>query len=692
MGYRVGIDIGGTFTDLVLIDDTTGAVSAHKLLTTPKAPEEGAIRGAVELARRAGRDVQECTIVVHGTTLVVNSLTERKGARTALITTRGFRDVLEIRTEQRYDPFDLGLRFPDPLVPRRWRFEVEERILADGIRLRAVREEDLVRVIETIRADGIESVAVVFLHAFMNPDNEHMVERALEAHLDAVELSTSSSVSPVVGEYQRTSTVVANAYVKPLVRRYVSSLVGGLRDVHPKAPTLLMSSSGGLMGTEVATMMPIRMLESGPAAGSVATSHWAKRHGWSHVVSFDMGGTTAKICLVDEGSPIFTGELEVARMHRYKRGSGLPIRIPTVELLEIGSGGGSIARIDQLGLLKVGPDSAGAEPGPACYGFGGTLPTVTDASVVLGYIAPHNFLGGEMRLDLSAAADAVDGVAAPLGLSTLKGAAAIHRIVNENMASALRIHLAERGRDPRRYIMFAFGGAGPIHSTAIARSAGLSRIVVPSRAGVMSALGLLLARPAFDVARSYVATLKKMDWEQVSRLYDEMEKECMENLSAFGKSATDIEIVRTADMRYSGQEHLLTIGLPLGQPMASSVGTIREAFHRHHDQMFGFVDKESDVECLVWRLSVRGRLPDLSLPPWPRTEGQALKGTRQVYFAVLEGTATVPVWDRYRVGVGEQLKGPGIIEERESAVVLLPGDLAEVDAEGNLLIEVGSDG
>lgn len=689
MRYRIGVDIGGTFTDFALVNDTTGEIYVHKLLTTSRAPEEGAIRGANDLIRRSRLDASECVVVVHGTTLVINSITERKGSRTALITTRGFRDILEMRTEQRYDPLDLGIRFPDPLVPRKWRFEVDERVLADGTMLRAVSEDELARVLREIRADKIESVAVVFLHAFMNSENEHIAERAVAACMPDVERSVSASVAPVVGEYQRTSTVVANAYVKPLVRRYISELVRGLRDTGIESRIFLMASSGGLMGTESAAALPIRILESGPAAGSVAAGHWAKRNGWAHVVSFDMGGTTAKICLVDGGSPRLAGELEAARMNRYRRGSGLPIRIPTVELLEIGSGGGSIARIDRLGLLKVGPESAGADPGPACYGFGGSIPTATDASVVMGYISPDAFLGGEMKLDMDAAAQAIDHhVAAPLSMSVRGAAAAIHRVINENMATALRIHLAEQGRDPRHYILFAFGGAGPIHATAVARSAGFSRIVIPQWAGVMSSLGLLMARPAFDVARSYVGKLRSIDWRQVWRLYREMEEECLDSLRAFGDDTAKVEIACTADMRYIGQEHLLNIDLPLSIMDEASETTLREIFDRRHEEMYGFVDEKSDVECLVWRLSVIGRRPELSLPVAPSPGGAARKGVRRAYLAPIGREVDVPVWDRYKLGVTERIEGPGIIEERESVIVMLPGDIATVDAEGNVIIEV----
>ncbi|HXF83542.1 MAG TPA: hydantoinase/oxoprolinase family protein, partial [bacterium] len=459
--YRLGLDIGGTFTDVVLLHEPSGAIRTHKVLTTPHDPAEGALRSVREICAASGIAVAEIGALIHATTLVTNAIIERKGARTALLTTAGFRDTLEVGKEQRYDIYDLFLRYPAPLVPRRWRVDIPERVTRDGtvrvpVDLRAVR-----RAVARLAREGVEAVAVSFLHAYKNPEHERRVRDLIEREFPELAVCTSSEVSPEIREYERTSTTVANAYVLPLVDRYISHLEAALAREGFRGRLLMMLSSGTLAGPDVARALPVRLLESGPAAGALMAGHIGMEIGRPQVVAFDMGGTTAKISLVRDGGPKITPMMEVARVHRFKPGSGLPVKTPVVDMIEIGAGGGSIARAGSMGLLRVGPESAGADPGPACYGLGGAEATVTDACVVLGYFDPAAFLGGTMPLDAAAARAAVRRAGAPLGLDEVQTAWGIVAIVCEHMAQAARLYLIERGQDPRRFALMGFGGAGP---------------------------------------------------------------------------------------------------------------------------------------------------------------------------------------------------------------------------------------
>ncbi|MBI4277631.1 MAG: hydantoinase/oxoprolinase family protein, partial [Armatimonadetes bacterium] len=566
--YRLAFDIGGTFTDFVLLDTETGEFTVHKCLTTPHDPAEGALRGVSELLASTRAPGHHVSSAIHGTTLVTNAIIERKGAKVALLTTAGFRDVLEIRNEQRYDIYDLFLRFPEPLVPRYLRCVVEERVDRRGRVLHDVRREDVARALETIRAEdardrtaaaatqppagvssasGLTALAICFLHAYRNPANERAAARFAQELWPGLDVVASHEVASEVREYERANTAVANAYVLPLTRRYLETLARALADLGCRGGLYLMLSSGGICTLDTAARFPVRLIESGPAGGAIGAAFLGTAAGVRDLVSFDMGGTTAKICLIQDGYPAITRQMEVARVHRFKRGSGLPVQVPSVDVTEIGAGGGSVAWIDEMGLLRVGPRSAGADPGPACYGLGGVEPTVTDADLVLGYLDPAYFLGGTMRLDRAAAERAMEKVAQPLRLSLTEAAWGIHQLVNENMAAAARIHVIERGRDPRRYALLAFGGAGPVHACGVARLLGQKRVICPLAAGVLSAVGFLVAPASFELAHSRPELLQSTEWAEANRLLDDLEARGRAVLRDAGLTPEQIQIRRSAD-------------------------------------------------------------------------------------------------------------------------------------------------
>src|SRR5499426_568058 len=544
---RIGVDIGGTFTDVVWVDDATGAVQVGKLLTTPKDPSQAVEEGVVAVLNDARSLATDVRSLIHGTTLATNALIERKGARTGLLTTAGFRDAVEIGREGRYDMYDLFIDQPSPLVPRHLRLEVTERMLADGRVLTPLDPASARAAIERLHAASVEAVAICLLHAYRNPAHERALRDICAELLPGVPVSCSSDVVPEIREYERTSTTCANVYVMPLMARYLDDLERKLHELGIPGNFYIMLSAGGIATPETAKRVPIRLVESGPAAGALAAARMARQVGLDRLLSFDMGGTTAKACVIDRGEPLLAREFEVARADRFKKGSGLPIRVPVIELIEIGAGGGSIARIDRMGLLKIGPDSAGADPGPACYAQGGKTPTVTDADLLLGYLDPGFFLGGRMRLDVDAAKRAIEEtVAKPMGLSITDAAWGIHRVVNENMAAAARVHGIERGKDLRAYPLFAFGGAGPVHAWHVGRILKVPRVLVPFGAGAMSAYGLLAAPLAFDFVRTASQRLDTADWSQINRLYEEMEAEGRAVLREAGIAEAEVRIRRTA--------------------------------------------------------------------------------------------------------------------------------------------------
>ena len=689
---RIGVDIGGTFTDLVWVDDATGEVRVGKLLTTPKEPAQAVEQGVVALLHDAGSAPATVRTLIHGTTLATNALIERKGARTGLLTTQGFRDAVEIGREGRYDMYDLFIDPPAPLAPRHLRREVRERILADGSVRTPLDTAGAAEAIRALVAGGVEAIAVCLLHAYRNADHERAVAALAREIAPGVPVSCSSDVVPEIREYERTSTTVANVYVMPLMARYLDDLEAKLHDMGVSGAFYVMLSSGGIATPATAKRVPIRLVESGPAAGALAAARVARSLGEGRLLSFDMGGTTAKACVIDGGEPLVAREFEVARADRFKKGSGLPIRVPVIEMIEIGAGGGSVARVDRMGLLKVGPDSAGADPGPACYALGGREPTVTDADLLLGYLDPGFFLGGRMRLDVDAAARAVEErVARPMGLTLTEAAWGIHRVVNENMAAAARIHGIERGKDLRAYPLFAFGGAGPVHAWNVGRILRVPRVLVPFGAGAMSAYGLLAAPLAFDFVRTAPQRLDAAHWDQVNRLLAEMEAEGRAVLRGSGLAEADIRVRRTAEMHYVGQGHEVECELPAGPLAAASLGAITGAFEAAYRALYSRTPHGVAIEALNWRVVASGPAPTFTMSAASVTTGAgaaaAAKGSRRAYFTEAQGYVDTPVYDRYALRPGAGLAGPAVIEERESTTIIGPGARVRVDTALTIVVE-----
>jgi len=694
---RIGVDIGGTFTDLVWVDDATGAVRVGKLLTTPKDPSQAVEQGVVSVLGDAGSAAGDVRSLIHGTTLATNALIERKGARTALLTTAGFRDAVEIGREGRYDMYDLFIDQPTPLVPRHLRLEVAERIMADGSVVAPLDGASARAAIVQLKDAGVEALAICLLHAYRNPAHERALRDLCAELLPGVPVSCSSDVVPEIREYERTSTTCANVYVMPLMARYLDDLERKLQDLGIPGHFYIMLSAGGVATPDTAKRVPIRLVESGPAAGALAAARMARELGEPRLLSFDMGGTTAKACVIDGGEPLLAREFEVARADRFKKGSGLPIRVPCIELIEIGAGGGSLARVDRMGLLKVGPDSAGADPGPACYAQGGKTPTVTDADLLLGYLDPGFFLGGRMRLDVDAAKRAVeDTVARPMGLSLTDAAWGIHRVVNENMAAAARVHGIERGKDLRAYPLFAFGGAGPVHAWHVGRILKVPRVLVPFGAGAMSAYGLLAAPLAFDFVRTAPQRLDAASWTQINELFREMEAEGRAILRRAQVPEAGIRIRRTAEMHYTGQGHEVEAEVPPGPLDAASLATITENFEAVYRSLYSRTPLGVPIEALNWRVVVSGPVPEISVAGphgGAATTGAkpVPKGSRQAYFPETRGYVETAVYDRYALTPGASFAGPAIIEERESTTVVGPGARVAVDERLTLVLEARED-
>ncbi|MBI2526624.1 MAG: hydantoinase/oxoprolinase family protein [Candidatus Rokubacteria bacterium] len=688
---RIGIDVGGTFTDFVLLDEARGTVHLGKCLTTPADPSEGVLAGLAELLDSSGRPLDAVAAVIHGTTLVTNTIIERKGVNVGLVTTEGFRDSLEIGREFRYDIYDLTIERPEPLVPRFLRRGLPGRISATGEELRPLALDGLPAIVDLFRAEGVTSVAVSLIHSYANPVHERAVAEALGRLFPEAAVTLSVDLVPEIREYERTSTAVANAYVLPIVARYLGRLEASLRQRGLAGPFHLMQSNGSLVSAPAAAAMPIRLLESGPAGGAMAARFYGQLSGHPNLIAFDMGGTTAKMCLIDDGEVAVVHEFEAARVHRFKKGSGFTVKAPVIEMIEIGAGGGSIARVDRMGLLKVGPESAGADPGPACYGRGGTDPTVTDADLVLGHLNAGFFLGGRMKLDRDRGAAAVEkGVAAALGGDVAQAAAGIQEVVNANMATATRLHVAERGRDLRKYELIAFGGAGPVHAYRLAQLLRLRRVIFPLGAGTTSALGFLVAPMAVDQVRSYVGRLDALDWAHVAALYDEMEARGREALHELGVAAEHVTIDRSAEMRYVGQGFEIPMPLPGGPLGPERLAEIRSAFLDAYRRFFGRALEENPVEAITWRATISGPRPSLR-PEFADTAGadrSPVKGRRPMYFADQRGFLDATVYDRYALAPGAAVHGPAALEERESTVVIGPGAVGRIDPYCNLVVEL----
>jgi 5-oxoprolinase (ATP-hydrolysing)/N-methylhydantoinase A len=689
--WRIGFDIGGTFTDFILADAEAGSIRLHKCLTTPADPSVGALAGLEEVTQAAGIALSDVSEILHGTTLVTNAIIERKGARLGLITTQGFRDLLEMGTEQRYDIYDLFLQYPDPLVARRHRIDVPERVDREGRVVTPLDESAVEAAARQLAAQGVQAVAICFLHSYANPEHEKRAAAAVRRAAPELAVSISSEVVAELWEYQRTVTTCANAYVQPLMDSYVTRLERELWARGFRGALRLMHSAGGLVSPAAARAFPIRLLESGPAGGGLATALFGARAGHRDVISFDMGGTTAKACLIEDGRAEIAAMMEAARVHRFKKGSGLPIKAPVIDMIEIGAGGGSIARIDEVGLLRVGPHSAGADPGPACYGRGGTEPTVTDANLTLGWYDPGFFLGGRMTLDAAAAERAVGTLGAKLKLTPVEAAWGIAKVVTESMAAAARVHLVEKGKDPRRYAMVGFGGAGPAYAAMVARALGVREVIVPPASGAASALGFLVAPLSFEQVRSCPTVMEPgFDAAAANAALAALEAEGRKLLAEAGVPASEMRVERSADMRLVGQVHEITVPLPDGPLDESRLAEIKTAFAAVYTARYTAVFAGAKLEAISFRVRVVGREPTLALQQaGADAEGRPKrKGTRRSYFDGIWHEAGV--WDRYALTNGDLIQGPAIIEEREATTIIPPGDSVRVDEGGNLRIAVAS--
>ena len=698
MAYRIGSDIGGTFTDLILASEDGQTFQVGKVLTTPDRPDDAVVAGIQAVVGASGVPAAQVSHVLHGTTLFTNALIERTGARTALVTTKGFRDAIEIAREHRYDMYDLYMQRPRPIAPRHLRFELDERVLVDGSVRHAVDPAEVWRLADRLRTERIEAVGVCLLHAYANPAHERLVGTILREALPDTAVTLSSEVVPEIREYERTSTTLANVYVQRLAQQYLERLRDRLRGIGVGGGLFIMQSNGGLCEAETGGRYPVRLIESGPAAGALAAAHYGALLGHKDLLSFDMGGTTAKACVISDGEPLVSPEFEIDRRYRFKKGSGLPIKVPVIEMIEIGTGGGSIARVDALRRLRVGPESAGARPGPVCYGLGGADPTVTDADLVLGYLDPDFFLGGEMRLDRDAARHAIaERVGKPLGLDPVEAAWGIHQLANESMAGAARIHAIERGKDVERFPIFAFGGAGPVHALGVARILQSPSVIFPLGAGVMSAVGFLVAPLSFDFVRTLPGVLDALDWGAIAGTVAEMEAE---GRAILGRTiaADQIRFRRFADMRYRKQGYEIRVPIPDGLLDASRRDEIRRNFESAYRAIYGHTVRDAPVEAVSWRVVTQGPRPSLRLPTSARggrDARAARKGVRRVYVSDARGYAEVPVYDRYALGAGATLEGPAVIEERESTVVVGAVARIRVDDAANVIVEVppaGGDG
>ena len=687
---RIAFDIGGTFTDFVLRGAGSDGMRFWKVPSTPDDPSRAVLSGLSDLLEETGIEGGDVDAILHATTVATNAIIERKGPRTAFVTTRGFRDVIVMGRQKRYDTFDVYLTKPAPLVDRRDVFEVDERIDVRGETVKPVDRASVENVVDAIADGGYESAAVAFIHAYADGRHEREARDAIAARLPDVPISLSSEISPKMREFERFSTTLANAYVKPVVDRYLGKLEGALKERGIESDLFIMQSNAGLAPPELARDMPVRIVESGPAAGVMMCGVVGREEGRRDLLTFDMGGTTAKLGAIEGGEPAVMATFEVA-MINCRPGSGIPLNVPAVELLEIGAGGGSVARTE-LGVIVVGPESAGADPGPVCYGQGGAEPTVTDANLVLGYLNPDYFNGGAMPLDRAAAAEGIRrAVAEPLGLSVGEAAWGIHAVANVNMERAMRVVSVERGRDPRGYALVSFGGAGPVHAARLARLLGIPEIIVPYGAGVGSAVGLLEADNRIDAALTRVIRIRPDAAADISAVYEELEARVRADLARLGGAGAP-RWSRYAYMRYVGQGYERKVDLPDGPIDGSYPDKVGEAFVEGYLRNFGFTDPDAGIEAIDWCLvaTVPGdRDAPRRFDGLGEAGGSAVVGARRAWFPELDGFAECDVVDRYRLREGDAFEGPAIVEERESTTVVLPGDAVTVGPSGHMAIRVG---
>jgi len=684
---KLAADIGGTFTDIVL--ESGEKRWSGKVLTTTSAPEQGVIEGIRLVLGQSGISPEEVDVFIHGTTLATNALIERKGAVTAFITTEGFRDILEQGYEKRFDHYDLMIDRSLPLVPRTRRYEVKERLSADGDVLLPLDESALAGLAKQLTADHVKAVAIGFLHAYAHDAHERRVRDVLQAALPGdVTICISSEVAPEIREFERFSTTAANAYVRPLMAGYLHRLRDELKAMKLSAPLFLMMSGGGLTTLETAARFPIRLVESGPAGGAILASEIAGECALPEVLSFDMGGTTAKICLLTDGEPERSRKFEIARAYRDMKGSGIPVRIPVIEMVEIGAGGGSIARVDRLSRITVGPDSAGSTPGPVCYGRGGVEPAVTDANLALGKIDPAYFAGGKIALDEAGAKAALQrNIGDRLGLKDFWPAAGVTEIVEENMANAARVHAIERGRDIAACTMIAFGGGAPLHACRLAEKVGVSRIIVPKGAGVGSAIGFLRAPVAYEITKSAVVSLETFDAERVNALLEGMTRDARAVVEpALGGAKPLIHII--ADCRYVGQGHEIRVSVPL-RTLTNRDGTkLKAEFERLYEQVYGLRIPNQEAEAITWSVTVSSKpikakaARKMTAKPAPKPRSK-----RTIYDPALGKQVSAPVYWRFDMTPGSRIKGPAIIAEDETSTIVGANFSASINSLGYIVLE-----
>ncbi len=691
MTYRIGIDIGGTFTDFAMIDDSTGELVFEKVLTTPADPSVAVLQGLKNILDVHRVRIETVHAIIHGSTLVTNAVIERKGARAGLLVTSGFRDVLDIALERRYDLYDLRLAFPAPIVPRDCRVEINERMSESGSVIQSLNFDEVDNAVAAlIRDKGVETLAICFLHSFVNVEHERMAAKHIAERFPQIYVTYSADVLPFMREYERWNTAAVNAYVRPLVDRYLSRLEKGFASLGYAGNFYVMTSSGGTITPDIARLYPVRMLESGPAAGVLMATEVSRASGVSELLSFDMGGTTAKGSIVRESSPRRKYEIEVARVHEYRAGSGLPVKIPVIDMIEIGSGGGGIAEIDDRGLLRVGPSSAGADPGPACYGRGGRYATLTDANLVLGYYDPSSFLGGAMKLDRRAAEEAImERVSGPLRVDLTRAAWGIHETVNEDVARAFRVHASEIGFDYRRSSMVAFGGSGPAHAARIARKLRIPQIIFPRGSGVMSAIGMLVSPLSFQLARSNRIAVRELTDEAFEAYFASIQAEAEAVLFPDTEAVPEITARRFLDMRYRGQGYEIEVEIPAGRPQ-SAFSKLPQLFGEKYAEIFSVSYLDEPLEILTWKIDISGP-PPRSVAARKSPTGSVSVRPRDYRRAFFPETGFIdcPIFDRYLLPVEAEIRGPAVIEERESTVVLGQADRATLDRYGNLIAELG---
>ena len=680
---RMGVDIGGTFTDVVL--EVEGTQFSAKVLTTYIAPENAIIDGMQQVCAKAGVAPSEIGQIIHGTTLATNALIERRGAKTALITTEGFRDVIEMRTESRFEQYDLNLTLPEPLIPRQSRFTVSERVDAKGEVLIRLNRVDIETVADQIAAAGYNSVAVGLIHSYLNPDHERMVRDVLAAKLPNVMVSLSSEVSPQMREYERFNTVVANAYIKPLMKSYLGRLKGRLKEEGTDCSIFLMHSGGGIISIESAADFPVRLVESGPAGGAVFAANIAARYGLDKVLSFDMGGTTAKICLIKNQTPKTSRVFEVARTYRFKKGSGMPISIPVIDMVEIGAGGGSLAHIDSMRQIRVGPESAGSEPGPACYGLGGDKPAVTDADLILGKLDPDNFAGGTIQLHADSSADVlVNILGKTLDMDAQTAAFGLAEVVDENMANAARVHAVENGEDLSEYTMIAFGGAAPLHAGRLCEKLGVDRLLVPTGAGVGSAIGFLRAPFSFEANRSVYMKLSDFKPDVIKTLLTELQNEA----TGFVRSCDETSEILSefkVYMRYTGQGWEIPIYLTAAQAMAPNAETFQKLFEADYSALFGRTVDGMDVEITVWSVNATTPSEKVAQIALAQDAGPATSsGTRALFDPALASVTQAQVILRDHMTAGQTVQGPAVVTEDETTIVVPASRQVTVQPDGTI--------